>query len=262
MTSGRLFRGGVLGAALLVVALAACGPQPQVEETGAPEATGPTVIQDPLAPPEGQILRGHLILGPEEGSFQPCGEEVRLRVVDRTSGDMEEAYRQLAGDPGRPLYVEIRGLRDPSRSEAAPGGTLTVLQLRQAAIETLGCDEDLAFEVEAFGNEPFWKATLSEGTMTYSAPPREGWPTGVGEMSMVCYEMSGVEDGRRVFLSVSLQFGEMEITLTEERCIDTMSGAWFHLSAKVRYLPAKGDYYAYFGCAREGTLKREPAPGN
>ncbi len=191
------------------------------------------------------IFRGHLVWGHEVRSFKPCGREVEYWVVDGTGGEVREVYRALTHEPYQPLYAELRGILGTSPSTgfgAEYEKQLTVLELRRAARETRGCEENLGgIDFRASGNEPVWNVTISRNEIIFSE---------LGKRKIIFPHVSPRLSGNR-YLYPS-RTGEpsphgIEIIIDEKRCIDSMSGEYFSFAAQVSL-----DGRKYVGCAREG----------
>ncbi len=189
-------------------------------------------------------FRGHLILGHEVRSFTPCEKDVEYWVLDQTGGDLKQVYQKLAYNPYQPIYVEVRGLLAPPPLDgfgADYDRQLIVQTLRRAGVETRGCEEDLrGMTFRASGNEPFWNVRISENEISFSelGKPKLIFPQAHLE----------VADSGRMFTSniKDPAPNHIRISITEKRCIDTMSGEYFSFIATVSL-----DGNKYVGCARE-----------
>jgi uncharacterized membrane protein/heat shock protein HslJ len=192
--------------------------------------------------------RGHLVLGHEVRSFKPCGKKLAYWVLDRTGGEIWEVYQRLTHEPYQPMYVEVRGNLGPPPSEGFGADyeqQLTLFELRRAGIETRGCTEDLrSIAFRASGNEPFWDVQISESGIIFSelGKPKIPFP----------YSIPESHGFRRVYASKTKDPAQhhIQISVTEKRCIDTMSGEHFSFAAQVNL-----DDRKYMGCAREGLRR-------
>ncbi len=201
----------------------------------------PPARPDPAPDPGPERLRGHLVLGHEVRSFTACGSERELWVVDATDGELAEAYGELTHAPYERLYVEVLG-----RPGAAPrdgfgadfDGSLRVRALRHAARETRGCDERLdGVLFLARGNEPFWSVTVRADGLRLARPGHPPRALRAGPPRR--------EGATRIWSAAGAD--AVELRLWEERCRDSMSGAWFAFRARLRLGERSAD-----GCAREG----------
>ena len=190
-------------------------------------------------------FRGHLVLGHEVRSFTPCENKVEYWVLDQTGGDIWKVYQNLTHQPYQPIYVEVLGHLGPPPSDgfgADYDRQVTVRELRRAGLETRGCAEDLKdILFRASGNEPFWNVQISENNIVFSemGKPHLTFP----------YAHPEVSDDRWVFVSKIKKptQHDIQISITEKRCADTMSGEHFSFTAQVSF-----DGLKYVGCAREG----------
>lgn len=254
--------------ALFAVGIVACDPaheeastaDPHGDEHAADQAPPPGVDEDRGPPPElGDLMRGHLSIAQgaqgggasQEGGivYTPCSDgadgAAEHWVIDETGGTLTRQLRQLAADGRARVYAEVRAEDQPPPPEG-PGRTypasLALYEVRHLAPEGRGCDESLeGFAFHARGNEPFWSlkvgrdgATLSrpdEDDVTWDAPPQpEPSPAGAFTYSLA--------QGART----------VQLVLEPEPCNDSMSGAYFHFTARVAI-----DGETLRGCAREGA---------
>jgi len=212
----------------------------------APQPTDPdtTVAEAPK-----DVFRGYLVIEPERRLFQACGTTERSWIVDLTGQDLTDVYAALAINPGDPIFVEFQGLLEPPPDEgfgADYANQIKVLELRRAALEGPGCDEDLrAIEFRARGNEPFWGVDILRSGITFSDFGRS--------LKLVFpYAKPESSDGRWRYVSVIRgdEQHRIVIDIERERCNDTMSGAYFSLLAEVEM-----DGRTYLGCALEGLAR-------
>jgi len=195
------------------------------------------------------FFRGHLVLGHEVRSFTPCEKKVEYWVYDQTGGDLWKVYKEITHQPYQPIYVEVLGHLGPPPSDgfgADYDRQVTIRELRRAGLETRGCSEDLRDIVfRASGNEPFWNVQISESNIIFSemGKPQLSFPHAHPEVS----------DHNWVFVSKIRERSQhdIRISITEKRCIDTMSGEHFSFSSQVSLDGSK-----YAGCAVEGWLKQ------
>ena len=204
---------------------------------------------EPGAPAAGESpgirVRGHVVLGHEVRTFQPCGEASKLWVVP--TAELRSAYDALSHEPYEPVFAELRGeLGPPPESVfgAEYQGQLQVLTVMRAASATEGhgCAEDLTgIAFRASGNEPFWHIRVTRDSIVFSTP-------GAPEL-----EFPGASPHRdRLGWSYKTETKDLEtrtirLTVQEGPCTDTMVGALYSWRARVEL-----DGRIYEGCAWEG----------
>ncbi len=211
----------------------------------------PAATDTVAAEPPRDVFRGYLVIEAKRRSFQACGTTERTWIVDLTGQELTDVYASLIINPGDPIFVEFRGLLEPPPDVgfgADYANQIKVLELRRAALEGPGCNEDLkSIEFRARGNEPFWHVDVSRKGIAFSDVGRS--------LKLVFpYAKPEFSDGRWRYVSAIEGDEEHTIVIDIEReqCNDTMSGAYFSLLAEVEM-----DGRTYLGCALEGLLKRE-----
>ncbi len=223
-------------AGLLAVALvAACGSREPADTRRAGGPGAPSVVS-------GFAVHGH-----EVKSFRPCGTEEPLWAVDR-SRVLWEVYEELAfhNQPYEEIFCIVEGTLEPAPEDgfgAGYAGAIEVTKVFYMAQEGFRCNLDLTrFFYRAYGNEPFWSVWISAGGITLAMPGREDgtW-----------VEVETQQQGTGPLYLASGPSGSIAISIVEEPCRDTMSGAYFSLSAAV----VLGDIELR-GCALKGTATR------
>lgn len=232
--------------------LAACGGKKDTAadsgDSTAVVTRDTTVAQPTPAPAESdeEIFRGYLVILPEGPSFTACASNEKSWIVDLTSGELSAVYTRQALNRGDPVFVEFRGVLGPPPAVgfgARYANQFTVMQLRRAALEGPGCNEDLrAVEFRARGNEPFWGVDIATAGITFSD---------FGRSLKLSFPYVGpdVSPGRWRYTATTLDDGEHRITIDIEQdvCNDSMSGAYFTFAAEVDV-----DGRPYVGCAMQG----------
>lgn len=157
--------------------------------------------------------------------FTPC-DGAPLAVEDRTPE--QELTRTLgtltAGQPGRPMFVELYGGR-----ETGPGAGLAAVELRRAAVETAGCRERF--------DQREWLA-VNGGT-------DGGWRLEVTARDMLLTGLGAVGPAQRVphagpqklddgVAYAAADDPELSVTILERRCIDPQSGSLFAYTIEVQ----------------------------
>ena len=196
--------------------------------------------------PAGSTGRGTLVLAADQKVFKPCGADREFWVNDVTNGDLATVYGKLAGGPGKPLFVDVRGvLEQPPKTGAGASypRVLRVVELRRADPAGAGCRENLRhFELRAWGDEPFWRVDVSRNGIiwsSYSAPSSVAFPYGPPRRDGATIRYAAVRDGA--------ERHELELLMKPGRCTDPRTGAVTWLTVEARL-----DGRALRGCAYEG----------
>ena len=185
--------------------------------------------------------------GADSGTIALCDGKA-LPARDGTGGELRRAHDALGGE-GRPVFVEVRA----TMITIGPAATahLAVAELVRASPvgEGAGCAEPPApYLFRAFGNEPFWSATVGADSVVFEQPD---------EPRRTAVPVVKREDAGGRWTVQARTAGEspheIHIILTPGRCSDSMSGALYSLSAEAVF-----DGRPLSGCAREGDLSEAP----
>jgi putative lipoprotein len=179
------------------------------------------------AAPRTQIFRGLAVHGHEVRSFRPCGSEQALWAID-PQGVLWEIHNELVprSEPYEEVFAVVAGRIGPAPTEgfgAEYPGLIDVDDVIYVAWEGFGCDTDMSgFDYRAYGNEPFWNVEVtSEGLRLNRLGSESQTWTAVREHTVkngIRYEGDG---------------SPIELTLVHEPCRDSMSGAYFGMSARL-----------------------------
>jgi uncharacterized membrane protein len=235
------------------LALCACSKQESAPASGS-TATDPTPIPAPFAaedtasePPAESSLaikRGMLSLASAQATFQPCGEQAALWVIDQSDGVLRETF---ANEP-KPLelYVEAHGERSPlsadiTGAQGYPGAFVLEEALYAMPLaESKGCNEAPPnYIVAARGNEPFWAVEVAADKMVWRQPE--------APKAIVVEAPQSQDSEGTVGYSGSAGGHTIELFIDALPCRDSMSGAFFAYTAR-----AVLDGKALKGCARVG----------
>ena len=155
-------------AGALVLALAGCGSKQDATAAGTP----PTPAAAPAAPVStapithtGRGLRGQAVMGKDGFGIVPCGESMQ-RIMEISPSAKPFLDKYLAGG-AHEFFVEAEG-RD------LDNGHVYVTRFHRLYSEGPGCKAQLdptAFV--AWGNEPFWAATDTGGSLRLERPGAE-----------------------------------------------------------------------------------------
>jgi uncharacterized membrane protein len=174
--------------------------------------------------------------------FLPC-DGAPLTLEDRTPGqELSKALRELTtGQEGRPMFVEIYGGR-----ETGQGGGIGALEVRRASVETAGCRERFdQREWTAVGNEPSWRLEVTSRDVMMSI---------LGGNALPRMPHGGLQkEGAVITYAATEGPPDVTVTITERRCIDSLSGSLFAYAVEVR-----NEGRTYAGCAAHNPAM--PAP--
>ncbi len=211
----------------------ACGP-----------SDGGVRLVTPLAAGQA-VLRGHATFGHEVRTLRPCGEQDVLWAVDST-GTLWELHRELAPDQGRPerLFIIVLGRKGQSLTEgfgAAYAGSLVVDKVLYMAREGFDCSLNLRdVYYRAAGNEPFWLAEITVEGMTFRQ-------LGGADLFGTGLRSESAASGLRY---ATLEGEAMSVTISDNPCRDSMSGAFYGRSAE-----ASVSGNTLTGCALRGLAE-------
>lgn len=207
---------------ILLAGLSACSPGEERNDPGLPQP----VSESP------EVVHGTAVHGHEVRSFRPCGASEALWAID-SSGILWTLYQELAPDatPYPELYVILEGRPGGPPSDGFGvdyPGTMVVSRVLFVASEGDRCGADPAtVRARAQGNEPFWGVTVASDSMTlhrlgYAPESRHGVLAG-REASGAWFRGQpdpDLPDGPTLWI-------------LDRPCRDSMSGAYFHATARV-----------------------------
>jgi len=206
-----------------------------------------TIAESAKTPdPTNERFLGYVTIEADRPTFTACGTNERTWILDLTGQELTDVYKSLMINPGEPIFMEFIGLREPA-PEVGFGAEYTsqikVLELLRAALEGPGCDENLsAVLFRARGNEPFWRVDVTRHAILFSDFGRSL------KIRLPYTQATETETGWRIRSSTARPDAhDITIDLDRDSCNDSMSGAYFHLTAEVEL-----DGYTYLGCAVQG----------
>lgn len=181
------------------------------------------------------VWRGNFVAGKQGLQMSPCRSGERLKLEDRTpERELETLYKELVQRPGRAIFLEVEGSRQ--------GSQIAVAKVRRAHAEGPGCREDLQeIRLRAIGSEPFWGLEARADAVLLRR-------LGVHEplrFSAGAFERRGAE----FIYEGASEKAVLRVAVREARCRDTMSGAYFTLSAQLELDGRKLSGCAYWGDA-------------
>ncbi len=267
---------GLIGVAWILVPIGCQGDPdaspdetPSVSGEASPESEAPVEVSSfvPLG------VSGELIVTDDEFRFRPCDGAEWWTVVDGTGGELARIPERLESGE-RPVYAHLVFARSDGEEDAQPGREgarpgeegaqparggpgAEVSEIRSAFPEGWGCPDVLPdTEVQARGNEPFWGVDIDGGTARFRTPDE------IDGIEYTAGAWRETTDGWRFEAERDFVDGIAYLTveITEERCYDSMSGAWYPFASRV----SEGGT-DYRGCAlegrRAGDLTSRTAPG-
>lgn len=171
-------------------------------------------------------LQGELTLEQDRLLLRPCGEQRRLGLVSEKTGELRRDVDNLRADGQSSLFVDLRGWPQGS-TQANLDGEVRLDQVYRVQGEGPGCDEP-GFDrllLRASGHEPDWALGVGEEGLVLLRPSEEplALPYLEEQMPNGSLSLSSEANGQR-----------LELWLTPEHCVDSMSGAVQHLSAELR----------------------------
>jgi uncharacterized membrane protein len=192
------------------------------------------------------IKRGTVALTTDTRVLRLCGEGQDMWLVQQDDQVLDETYARLAGEPGTPLFVEMRG----KRIESPPGTTIPatfkqafiIEELLYAAVpaESQGCAAPVpAYRVLARGNEPSWSVEIGGDQLVLRQ---------ADAAESVRYPVEESQDAEGSVTYRGARGGQtLEMTVANGPCTDTMSGEFFAYAAEMTVAGK-----TLRGCARVG----------
>lgn len=191
---------------------------------------------------EPQLWRGNFLVGRPGAVFSPCRSAERYQIEDATPGKaLESAYRELARQPGRALFVEFVGLR------MAHG--IRATRFERALTDGPGCGEELgAVRLRAYGFNPFIQIELRAAQVFLRLRP-------AGEPEV--YEGGALRvEGGEARLEATRADSVLKLRVRARRCREPLSNGLFSYEAIVEVHGAP-----YAACAYWGDLGPIPELG-
>jgi uncharacterized membrane protein len=180
-------------------------------------------------------LGGTLVVRDAALLFIACGTLAERPLAALPNAQLHAALIAVNGDVRDSMYVEF--LADTVR------GVLTVRETLFATSLTGGsrCDRPRRiFDIEAMGNEPFWRVTLDSAQMVLERPEPP--------LELVFDALPAETRGTLTTIRAHRVMGrdhDLTLAVLREPCRDPMSDSWYPYRAEVRFRAL-----ALHGCAR------------
>lgn len=188
-----------------------------------------------ISPPDSTRLQGNITQLNGKWLFQPCATQDTYILEPSLALDGE--LSTLSSDSGGPLFADLAGTLDSSQQRFTPQQRYRLL------FEGHACDDpDFArLQLRASGNQPFWSILLSSQGLLLNQ---------IDQASVALpYIEEQLADGRLI-ISSQANHQNLQLWLSPNTCIDSMSGAVHHLTARLQL-----DQQTYHGCAAFGALR-------
>lgn len=213
----RHFR--ILGLILLTASLSAC----QLFKTSAPDSQATSRMQGNISQSNGQWL------------FKPCTLEDNY--ILKPSATLSVELDTLTADINNGLFADLRGHIDTVKHNFTP------TQRYRLQAEGHDCnDPDFArLLIRTSGNEPFWSILQTPRGLIFNPP-------GASAIALPYIEEQ-LPDGR-FHISTQANNQKLQLWITSEQCIDSMSGTVYHLTASLKW-----NKQTLHGCAAYGALR-------
>ncbi|GGJ91567.1 COG3650 family protein [Pseudomonas matsuisoli] len=167
----------------------------------------------------------------------PCGASERLQVTEAEGFSVLQDARMLQAGGG-PLFADLGGARSSE-------GRYEVSRAYRVQYEGNACGDPVfrRLQARAAGNEPFWSAEVNPKGMIIDRPGKQ--------QSMVLpFLEERLPDGGQSLTSEA-NGKHIELWLAPQRCVDSMSGNLYHLSAELRIDGEVQRGCAYYGGQRQ-----------
>jgi putative lipoprotein len=192
----------------------------------------------PEGPPT-DLVRLQGALNEEGGSWwlTPCGTQEKLQVTEAAGVSLLHDARMLQAGGG-PLFADLGG------QKSAPD-RYTAYRFYRLQYEGNACDDPVfrRLQARAAGNEPFWSIEVNAKGMIIDRPEQQ-------ESMVLPFVEERLPEGG-INLTSEANGKHVEVWLAPQRCVDSMSGNLYHLSAELRVDGNVQRGCAYYGGQRQ-----------
>ncbi|MBV4490252.1 COG3650 family protein [Pseudomonas oryzicola] len=192
---------------------------------------GTTRMQGELRAAGGQLL------------FKPCSESRTFVIHDVAATGILQEAANLAKDANDKLFADVRGRLTGSK-QASNDGQLEVRQLYRLEPSTHACDDPnfKQLTLRAKGHEPGWDIKASGKGMVLNR---------VGQQPLPLPFLEEEVPGGGLTLSSEANGQRVELWAAPQRCVDSATGAIYHLRAELTIDGKTLQGCGYYGGARD-----------
>lgn len=187
------------------------------------------------AVPLGTRMQGTIVHNEGQWLFQPCGRQQTYIV--NSSTELNQELIPLIAEAPHGIFADISGHIDAAQERFTP------TQRYRLQIEGQACnDPDLArLQLRASGNEPSWSILQTPRGLIFNQ----------ADQASIALPYIEEELGNgRFYISSEANDQNLKLWITPKQCIDSMSGAVYHLHAKLQW-----NQESFTGCAAFGGLR-------
>lgn len=187
-------------------------------------------------------MQGELSLNAGQLLFRPCKEQRQFIIENDSAAALSQDANTLFSGGYTTLYVDMRGQLQ-SNAQKDVDGQFVPSQVYRLQAEGHSC-MDINFArtlLRASGSEPDWSIAVSNQGLILNRLGQEP--------QALPYLEEQLPEGR-LNLSSEANGQRLELWITQQRCVDNMSGAVQHLSADLRLNGEVLRGCAYLGGAR------------
>jgi uncharacterized membrane protein len=217
---------------LALTGLVACGGSDQAQnQNSLDNRQVPLSEEQNQSLQQTQIFKGHALYGHEVRSFQLCNTSEVLWAIDG-QGTLWQIHKELTPhqEPYIKLFAIVKGQRGPAPKDGFGAdyvGSILVEEVLYVAAEGFDCNYNWQqFSLRAIGNEPFWSVTVMADDIKVT---QLGQP--VADYRIVTKQQT--KQGT-YYQGKDMENRTIELTVSTTPCRDTMSGAYYGLTARLK----------------------------
>lgn len=183
----------------------------------------------------GERMQGTLALTADGWQLIPCNSSTPLSLV--FAEQWREALAQCTPEQASSCFADL----------AVQPQSMQVSHVHRIQAEGRACNDDefAHLQLRAFGNEPFWSIRLNSQGLVLQQP---GLPA-----VALPYIQEQLGNGGQ-YISSQADHQTLQLWISQQPCIDSMSGNWHALSARLDWQGQTLNGCAYYGA------QHAPAP--